>query len=73
LGAFQRGATRQLSKPHRAGARRHKASKGQASNGEAIDEPLAFRSFLASVLQLPNFSFDAREAIKLDFASYVLE
>jgi hypothetical protein len=31
------------------------------------------RSFLSAVLQLPSYRFDAREAIQLDYASYILE
>ena len=36
------------------------------------DSSHAFR-FLSSLLDLPNYRFNAREAIKLDYASYILE
>lgn len=35
--------------------------------------PALERSFLSVVLRLENYRFDARDAIRLDYASYTLE
>ena len=49
------------------------AAGGFAARGEHAPCSSPLHRFLASVLKLDNYRFDARQAILLDYASYALE